>query len=282
MSNDPRAVVVEVLSGPADGVILDSRHEPGEEFSLGGIGEEVDVAVRALADAKSVRLAVSVSDTLRVVALGDFVVTVDGRKVDAGGEIVVGQIVKVGVTELLVKRIGETKEGDIASDAGPATTGDEPATPGTYPTSGVVEFYPEDLLSKFGFGDGDMLYDLIDEHDLGVDHQDLLVAVVERFVVPRLDQVVTTYVIGTSHNPIRADSIDGVKADYNSTLTPDVIEVPVADIIRVARTLPPAEEEEEEEEGGGRVELKEGDAAEPAERLLRSRGSERPPSMPDS
>lgn len=237
MSNDRRAVVVELLSGPADGVVLDSRCEPGGKFSFGGTGDEVNVVARALADVKSVTFAVTGSDTLRVAVLGDLVVTVDGRKVGVGDEIVVGQIVKMGVTELLVKRIGETTEGDAASDG-------KPATMGRYPTSGLVEFYSEDLLQKFGFGDGDMLYDLVEEHGLGVDHQDLLAAVVERLVVPRLDQAVETYVIGPSHNPIRADTIDGAKADIDSTLTPEVVEVLVADIIRIARTLPPADDGE--------------------------------------
>ena len=108
---------------------------------------------------------------------------------------------------------------------------------------GVVEFYPEGLLHKFGFGDGDMLYELIEEHDLGVDHQDLLIAVVEQLVVPRLDQVVETYTMVSLHNPIRASTIDGEEADVSSTLTPQIVEIPVADIIRIARTLPPRDDE---------------------------------------
>jgi hypothetical protein len=95
------------------------------------------------------------------------------------------------------------------------------------------------LLHKFGFGDGDMMWDVIEEHDLGVDFQDLLIAVVERLVVPRLDQTVETHTIwATMHNPIRATTIDGVEASIGDSLTPDVIEVAVADIIEVARTLP--------------------------------------------
>ena len=126
------------------------------------------------------------------------------------------------------------------------TTGPQPSepTPAAVPEPdpqpdlpGVVEFYPEGLLHKFGFADGDMLYELTEAHGLRVDHQDLLVAVVERLVVPRLDQAVETYTLGTMHNPIRAATIDGERADIDSTLTPDVVKVLVADIIRVARTL---------------------------------------------
>ena len=106
----------------------------------------------------------------------------------------------------------------------------------------MLEFYPSGLLHKFGFDDGDLMYDPIREHDLGVDHHDLLIAVVERLLVPRLDQEVETYTIwATLHNPIRARTVDGDEADMAFTLTPEVVEIPVADIIEVARTLPPEE-----------------------------------------
>jgi len=110
-------------------------------------------------------------------------------------------------------------------------------------TSAVVEFYPEGLLHKFGFGDGDMLYDFVEEHGLGVDDRDLLVAVVEHLVVPQLDQVVDTYTLGTMHNPIRARTIDGEDADIDSTLTPEIVKVPEAEIIRIAQTLPPSDDD---------------------------------------
>jgi hypothetical protein len=116
---------------------------------------------------------------------------------------------------------------------------DSPADP-----PDVVEFYAESLLHKFGFGDGDMLYDLVEEHGLEVDHRDLLIEVVERLVVPRLDEEVETYTLGTFHNPIRAGTIDGEKAEWGDSLTPDVVEVPIADIIRLAGTLPRRETED--------------------------------------
>ena len=130
-------------------------------------------------------------------------------------------------------------EGSLAADPQCSPVEPMPEVPG------VVEFFTEDLLHKFGFGDGDMLYDLVEEHDLGVDDRDLLVAVVEALVVPRLDQSVETYTLGTLHNPIRAHTVDGEEADIGSTLTPEFVEVPVADIIRVARTLPPAADDGE-------------------------------------
>ena len=118
-----------------------------------------------------------------------------------------------------------------------------PASQAAQAPDDVMAFYPFDLLHKFGFRDGDMLLDLMDEHHLEVDRSDLLAAVVEQLVVPRLDQRVETYRIVSMHNPIRARTIDGAEADIDSTLTPEVVEVPVAQIIEVARTLPPVADE---------------------------------------
>ena len=116
----------------------------------------------------------------------------------------------------------------------------EPVHPST------IAFYPEGLLHKFGFSDGDILGDLTEEHGLEVDHRELLVAVVERLVAPRLDQEVDIYTLwGTLHNPIRARTVDGDEADLGDTLTPEIIEIRVADIIEIARTLPPGENPED-------------------------------------
>ncbi|MBN2846904.1 MAG: hypothetical protein JXP72_00435 [Coriobacteriia bacterium] len=111
--------------------------------------------------------------------------------------------------------------------------------------SAIIDFYAEDLLHKFGFGDGDMLYDFVEEHGLDVDDRDLLVAVIEHLVVPRLEQAVETYTLCTLHNPIRARTIDGEEASIYSTLTPEFIEVREADIIRIAQTLPPSDDDRE-------------------------------------
>lgn len=109
---------------------------------------------------------------------------------------------------------------------------------------GVVEFVSQGLLSKFGFEDGDMLVDFILDHDLHVDFHELLIAVVERLLVPRLDHQVETHTIwATLHNPIRAKTIDGEPADVFSTVTPEIVEIAVTDIIRIARTLPLDSEE---------------------------------------
>jgi hypothetical protein len=109
----------------------------------------------------------------------------------------------------------------------------------------TITFYPDGLLHKFGFSDGDLLFPLVEEHGLRVHHHDLLIAVVERLLLPRLDEHVTTSTIGaTLHNPIRAGTIDGREADHLSTITPEAVEIPVADILAIAAELPPWEDDE--------------------------------------
>lgn len=121
----------------------------------------------------------------------------------------------------------------------------EPSADPPPPAEGTIEFYPDGLLSKFGFGDGDMLVELMEEHHLQVDRSELLAAVVERLVVPRLDQRVETYTLASMHNPIRARTVDGEAADIHSDLTPEFIEVPIGQIIAVAGTLPTVDDKDE-------------------------------------
>lgn len=101
----------------------------------------------------------------------------------------------------------------------------------------TVAFFPEGLLHKFGFGDGDQLTELTEDEGLDVDRDDLLILVVTRLVVPRLDQRVTTYTLTSMHNPVRALTVDGAQADIDTVLTPERVEVPVADILTLARAL---------------------------------------------
>lgn len=111
----------------------------------------------------------------------------------------------------------------------------------------TIAFFSYDLVSKFGFGDGDMLWDLIEERDLGVDHHDLLIAVVERLLVPRLDEEVETYTIGaTLHNPIRARTVDGEEAGASSVFTPESVGIAVDDILAIAAELPRVEPDPDE------------------------------------
>jgi hypothetical protein len=101
------------------------------------------------------------------------------------------------------------------------------------------------LLSKWGFNDGDDPDDWLDYCDAnGIDHNALgfpLIPLVQRHLLPQLKQRVTVVEIETSHNPIRAESVDGQDMTEvwfgrapEPTLTPEVVDVPMADILRLA------------------------------------------------
>ena len=78
-----------------------------------------------------------------------------------------------------------------------------------------MNFETADLLNKWGFGDGDMLYDFKVEHGLKVIAHTLLVEVVKRHVLPELrkhHRIEVTIVPGL-HNPIRLTEVDGIAVD---------------------------------------------------------------------
>ena len=103
------------------------------------------------------------------------------------------------------------------------------------------------LLSKWGFDDGYMPDDYLDwcdahGHPYPPSEGDLLVTLVRTRLVPVLDQKVDIVEIETSHNPIRAERVDGVDVTecwYNRQpapeLTPDGVYVPYADILAIYR-----------------------------------------------
>lgn len=107
-----------------------------------------------------------------------------------------------------------------------------------------LALFSSDLLSKWGFNDGDWpdhLLDWLDE--CGVDYTEvrwrpLLCELVRTRLLPVLEQRVKILQIETAHNPIRAESVDGVDVTecwYNRqpepTLTPDCVTVPF-DVVR--------------------------------------------------
>jgi hypothetical protein len=105
------------------------------------------------------------------------------------------------------------------------------------------------LLSKWGFNDGDAPDDWLDYCDeQGIDPGSLqswrryvLPALVRRFLVPVLDQHVELVKIGTNHNPIRAESVDGRdisdlwQEHLEHLLTPEFTEVPFSEVLKIAR-----------------------------------------------
>ena len=111
-----------------------------------------------------------------------------------------------------------------------------------------MKFYTNGLLSKWGFEDGDQLIEYTyASYAWGApqlcDRNDLLVAVVRKFVLPHLVQRVEVYEIGGSHNPIRAKSVDGVEFDNHydteqpDLLTPSVLEVDDEEIRSLAMEI---------------------------------------------
>jgi hypothetical protein len=114
-----------------------------------------------------------------------------------------------------------------------------------------VTLWTSGLLSKWGFNDGDMPDDVIDAWDeansgspwVRVDWHPILCRLVRERVLPALDQFVELVEIGTSHNPIRAQSVDGQDAERwwykvsadEPELTPDVVMVPMPDVLAMIR-----------------------------------------------
>lgn len=102
-------------------------------------------------------------------------------------------------------------------------------------------FYTDSLLSKFGFGDGDMLDDLLFDNGINLDNDhDFLIKVVREHVLPAVKQQVDVYEIVTIHNPIRAERIDGVLVNiYDDNkhikLDPEFVDVDDSVILKMAR-----------------------------------------------
>ena len=100
-------------------------------------------------------------------------------------------------------------------------------------------FFSDGLLSKFGFCDGDQL-DWLYEHG-SFDKHLVLTTAVKKWVLPRLNQKVDVEIIGTIHNPIRANCVDGVPynwaIDSGIHLSPEFIVVPREEILALAREI---------------------------------------------
>lgn len=111
----------------------------------------------------------------------------------------------------------------------------------------VLRLRSAGLLSKWGFNDGDEPDDVADwlEAD-GIDYmairwRPVLQRLIREHLLPVLDQTVVAYDIETNHNPIRAETVDGVKVDVYKTsdppivLTPEYVDVPYSAVIAAVR-----------------------------------------------
>lgn len=103
------------------------------------------------------------------------------------------------------------------------------------------------LLSKWGFADGDEPDSWLDWCDeQGIDYnawdwRTVLRRLVREHLAPKLTQHVEMVDVETIHNPIRANTVDGVEIDWYTdqsiTLTPDHVEIPFSEVLRVAREV---------------------------------------------
>jgi hypothetical protein len=102
-----------------------------------------------------------------------------------------------------------------------------------------------DLLSKWGFNDGndpDEWLDYCEANGLDLDFP--LEEVVRRYLAPRLEQDVTVVHIETCHNPIRAETVNGLDVTEvwfgratGPTLTPECVDVPLSEALKIAQEV---------------------------------------------
>tara|TARA_R110000782_G_C14513166_1_gene380162 strand:- start:106 stop:486 length:381 start_codon:yes stop_codon:yes gene_type:complete len=103
--------------------------------------------------------------------------------------------------------------------------------------------YANDLLSKWGFGDGDRLKDYVfeelDTYDFEFNCHKALEELVKRYLLPKLDKKVEIFFISGMHNPVRAEMIDGIyyenhyKHDDNDLLGDVTVEVTREQVLEV-------------------------------------------------
>jgi hypothetical protein len=119
--------------------------------------------------------------------------------------------------------------------------------------SDPIRLYSDGLLSKWGFGDGDcldeVLWDRCDELGLRADGDEhaVLIRAVREYLLPALAEHhdVVVFEIDTIHNPIRADTIDGIEippfdSSFEMALTPEYVDVPFEVLWQwYLETLPP-------------------------------------------
>ncbi len=104
-----------------------------------------------------------------------------------------------------------------------------------------VIFFTCGILSKWGFNDGDLLSWVNSTKDC--DSHETLSYIVRTLLVPKLNASVEMIDVGSSHNPIRAKSIDGIEVDLYSEekrfdyLQPDSIELTGPEVIEIAKAL---------------------------------------------
>jgi hypothetical protein len=107
----------------------------------------------------------------------------------------------------------------------------------------MITFHTAGFFARNGFESGDLLKPILPHLNAG-EARDLLVEVLQRHVVPQLDQKVQVSVLPTVHNPVRVTSVDGVEVAWATpeqgrgpALTPATVTVDVEDVYACARRL---------------------------------------------
>jgi hypothetical protein len=119
------------------------------------------------------------------------------------------------------------------------------------PVPETFEFRTADLFTRQGFMSGEILRVAMPHLNSG-ELRDLLVEVVQRHVIPMLDQRVQASVLPTVHNPVRVTSVDGVEVTWATpehgrgpAISPPHVTVQLEDVLTCARrlrlTVPPTE-----------------------------------------
>jgi hypothetical protein len=106
----------------------------------------------------------------------------------------------------------------------------------------ALTLFSDGLLSKWGFNDGDAPDDFLgwledSGHGWRIDWHSVLVRLVRDYLVPALDQDVDVYPCETSHNPVRAETVNGREVGADTELTPEFVEVPFPVVLGVALEL---------------------------------------------
>lgn len=119
----------------------------------------------------------------------------------------------------------------------------------------ILRLFSGGLLSKNGFGDGDEPDEWLDYCEArGIEFpatawHGILRKLAARYLLPAIDQDIAVVHIDTIHNPVRAQTVNGTDAeqywyaspDRYPKLTPEYVEIPMAEVARIA-----AEPESEE------------------------------------
>lgn len=100
------------------------------------------------------------------------------------------------------------------------------------------------LFSKWGFNDGDMPEEIMDAYCFDAsgwekgphpfdtwDWDATLEALVRTYLLPAIPHEIVIYNMGGPHNPVRAESVDGVEVSYEEVMVNPRAKPPVATVV---------------------------------------------------